>query len=123
MAHNGSMPNTVFLIGNASSPTNVSVECSVTFAVVRFQPPVYGAECVSQYSVMAVDKNQMVNCTNISDAHQTHVFNCSTPNNHITLYQLTITPITAGIDGSVYYGKSAVDCCTFLTLMMLSSDY
>ena len=86
----------------------------MTFAVVRFQSPVYGAECVSQYSVMAVhvDGNQAVECNDISD-DQTHVFSCFTPNNFIVMYEFVITPITTGIDGDMYNGSSAVDCCKY----------
>ena len=49
-------------LGNASSPTNLSVECSSSSAVVSFQPPVYGAECVDHYIVTAASEERNVTC-------------------------------------------------------------
>ena len=64
----------IALIGAASSPTGLSVVCESSSAVVSFQSPVYGGECVECYVATAVSEERNVSC-NVSSGEDS--LNCS----------------------------------------------
>ena len=95
--------------GPASSPTNLSVVCKSPSVVVRFQPPVYGAECVDYYIVTAISEESNVSCSPSSDEF-TH--NCSIlPGTSVNDYNFTVYSVASGVNGALYYGSTASDCC------------
>ena len=75
-------------------------------ALVSFQPPVYGAECVAYYTVTAVNEERNVTCNVTSD---TFVQNCSIPDANIYDYLFSVYSVTEGID-TLYYGEIDTYC-------------
>ena len=103
------------IIGPASPPTDLSVVWDSSSAVVSFHPPVYGAECVDYYVVTAVSEERNVLCHSTSD-ELTH--NCSIPpDSNVNDYNFTVYSVTGGIDGALYSGSTATDCCKMMSLL------
>ena len=95
--------------GPASSPTNLSMVWDSSSAVVSFQPPVYGGECVDHYMVSAVSEERTVSCTTTSNEL---VHSCDIPkDSDINDYNFTVYSVTKGISGGTYNGSIATDCC------------
>ena len=59
------------LIAPASPPTGLSVVWDPPSAVVSFQSPVYGGECVDHYVVTAVSEERSVSCVETMDSFPT----------------------------------------------------
>ena len=96
--------------GPASSPTNLSVVCDSSSAVVSFQPPVYGSECVDHYVVSAVsEERNVVRCD--ATSNDDLIYNCTLPDSNVNDYNFTVYSVTNGIDGTTYNGSIATDCC------------
>ena len=68
----------------------------------------YGAECVDYYIVTAVSEERNVSCDVTSDQF-TH--NCILPDTSVNDYNFTVYSVTTGVDGAVYNGSTAIDCC------------
>ena len=98
----------LYSIGSASPPTNLSMEYSSSFAVVSFQPPVYGAECVDHYIVTAASEERNVTCSPSTDQF---IRNCSLPGTNVNDYNFTVYGVTNGVNGVTYNGSVAYDCC------------
>ena len=78
-----------------------------SLAVVSFQPPVYGAECVDYYTVTAISEETDIMCTATSDDL---IHECSIPPNaSVNGYNFTVYSVTSGVDGALYNG-SIVTC-------------
>jgi hypothetical protein len=102
---------TICLVANASSPTVHSVTCNSSSAVVSFLPPAYGAKCVDHYVVSAVNKDRNITMSCIATSDDL-IHECSIPpNTNVTDYNFTVYSVTSGIDGALYNGSSATDCC------------
>ena len=90
--------------GPASAPTALSVVWDPPSAVVSFQPPVYGGECVDYYVVTAVSEDQDVVCNKTS---KEHMYICSIPFD--SDFNITAYSVTRGAQG-LLVGES-VECC------------
>ena len=98
-------------VGPASAPTDLSVMCDSSSAVVSFQPPVHGGECVDYYVVTAVsERNIECHATRLSEPL---IYSCSLPQeNDVNEYNFTIHAVIRGINYShLYNGSVASDCC------------
>ena len=69
-------------------------------ALVSFQPPVYGAECVAYYTVTAISEERNVTCNVTSDEF---VHNCSIPDGSIDDFLFSVYSVT---EGTLNYGIS-----------------
>ena len=97
--------------GPASAPTALSVVWDPPSAVVSFQSPVYGGECVDYYVVTAVseEEERNVSCTAISDELK---YNCSI-NGDVNNYIFTAYAVTSVNDSFIYNGSIPMECCKF----------
>ena len=82
-------------------------------ATVQFRPPVYGVECVANYTVKAVGVEELVMC---SPAHIDHMrymytYTCHLPDHNGTGYNFTAVAITPGPNGTQYDVNKSIDCC------------
>ena len=94
--------------GSASAPTDLSVVCDSSSAVVSFHPPLYGGECVDYYVVTAVSEERNVACHATSEQL---TYNCSIPQgSNVNEYNFTAYSVTRGIDGVTYEGGIANNC-------------
>ena len=92
-------------VGPASSPTNLSVVLNSSLAVVSFQPPVYGAECVDYYTVTAISEETDIMCTATSDDP---IHKCSIPpNTNVNDCNFIVYSVTSGVDGALHNGSIA----------------
>ena len=97
------------LIAPASPPTGLSVVWDPPSAVVRFQSPVYGGECVDHYVVTAVREERSVSCVETMDRF-THVCHFLLDDSDVNKYNFSAYAVTRGIDGILYNGSIATDC-------------
>ena len=97
-------------IGSPSPPTITSVMYRPPSALVSFQPPVYGAECVAYYTVTAISEERNVTCNVTSDEY---VHNCSIHNASIDDFLFSVYSVTEGIDGTLNYGSVDTYCGRF----------
>ena len=99
--------------GAASSPTHLSVVWDPPSAVVSFQSPVYGGECVDYYVVTAVSKEEERNVS--CDATYNELkHSCSISfdgSANINDYNFTISGVTGVNSSFIYTGDSITDCC------------
>ena len=97
-------------LGVSSDPSNISVEWNLTSAVatVQFHPPVYGAQCVTKYTVKAEWGKEQVMCTS-TPKHLEQVYTCMVPVADVMEYKFTAIAITPGLDG--YHANSSLKCC------------
>ena len=79
-------------------------------ALVSFQPPVYGAECVAYYTVTAISEERNVTCNVTSDEF---VHNCSIPDGSIDDFLFSVYSVTEGIDR--YGSIDTFNCSKFNT--------
>ena len=100
-----------YLSGNASPPTNLSVEYSTSSAVVSFQPPMFSAECVDHYIVTAASEERNVTCSPSTDQF---MHTCSLPGTNVNDYNFTVYGVTNGVDGVTYIGDTLHDCCELI---------
>ena len=101
----------VFHAGPASAPTNLSVVCDSSSAVVSFQSPVYGRECVDYYVITTVSEEEEnhVLC-NVSVNGFLH--NCSIPTSgNANDYIFTVFAATHVNDNFIYNGSTLSDYC------------
>ena len=82
-------------------------------ATVQFHPPVYGAECVSDYIVKAAREEEVVVC---SPAHTdkmtyTYTYACPVSGNNGTGCKFTAEAITPGPAGTQYHVNTSIHCC------------
>ena len=100
-----------YCTGLALPPSDLSVEYSYSSALVSFQSPVYGEECVDQYVVTAVGSEENITCDPTED---TFAYNCNIPpNRNINNFNFTIHSVTTGVDGVAHDGGALTDCCKF----------
>ena len=93
--------------GSATPPTNVTVvRRTLSLAVVTFQPPLYGEQCVDHYTVTAISEEGKDTCTIINDHHM-DTFTCSFPILNTTDYNFTVSSVTNGLNGTVYHGDTS----------------
>ena len=110
----------IYTLGNASLPTNLSVECTASSAVVSFQPPVYGAECVDHYIVTAASEERNVTCVIPSNwTLNTYTCNISDTTN-VNDYNFTVYGVTNGVDDVIYFGNTTHDCCKLILFLLLA---
>ncbi|CAI8018966.1 hypothetical protein GBAR_LOCUS11449 [Geodia barretti] len=96
------------ITGPASPPTSLSVVWDPPSAVVSFQSPVYGGECVDYYVVTAVSGEESFEC----DASEKRVHTCFIPNDRsVNDFNFTVYSVTVGVDGVLQNGESVTDCC------------
>ena len=90
----------------------MSVECDSSSAVVSFQSPVYGGECVDHYVVTAVSEERNVSCniTSYSREHSCSVSLDGSANN----YHFTVHSVTPVNNSFFYKGDNISDCCKLL---------
>ena len=97
------------ILAMASSPTVSSVVWNSASAMVSFLPPAYGAQCVDYYVVTAVSEDGKVLCSATNDDL---VHNCDIPTStNVNDYTFTVYAVTSGVDGALYNGNIATDCC------------
>ena len=102
------------IIGPASSPTGLSVVWNSLSAVVSFQSPVYGGECVEYYVVTAVGSEENITCDPTEDIF---VHNCNIPSDrNVNNFNFTVHSVTTGVDGVAYNGGALTDCCKLTRL-------
>ena len=100
--------------GGSSAPTDLSVMCDSSSAIVSFQPPVYGAECVKHYVVTLISEEGNVTCYTTTSQELT--YNCSIPQgSNVNNYSFAVYSVTRGIDGAIYQGSVASNCCKTTT--------
>ncbi|CAI8005357.1 hypothetical protein GBAR_LOCUS4180 [Geodia barretti] len=99
----------ICIAGPASPPTSLSVVWDSPSAVVSFQSPVYGGECVDYYVVTAVSGERNVSCNATSDGSDR---NCSIylGDGNVNDYNFTVHGVTRVNDSFVYNGDIATDC-------------
>ena len=99
----------IICTGPASPPTSLSVVWDPPSAVVSFQSPVYGGECVDYYVVTAVSGERNASCIVTSDASEN---NCSIylGDGNVNDYNFTVRGVTRVNDSFVYNGDIATDC-------------
>ena len=102
--------------GPASAPTGLSVVWDPPSAVVSFQSPVYGGECVNYYVVTAVSEEELrnVSCDATSCGSEQ---NCSISfdgSANINDYNFTIYGVIRVNSSFIYNGDSITDCCEVL---------
>ena len=93
-------------IGPASAPTALSVVWDPPSAVVSFQSPVYGGECVDYYVVTAVSEEENATCEPAGDLK----FNCNLSDRNVNDFNFTVYSVTRGVDGVLQNGQSSTDC-------------
>ncbi|CAI8047791.1 hypothetical protein GBAR_LOCUS26447, partial [Geodia barretti] len=100
----------ICIAGPASPPTSLSVVCDFSSAVVSFQSPVYGGECVDYYVVTAVSGERNVSCNVTSYGSE---INCSIylGDGNVNDYNFTVHGVTRVNDSFIYNGHIATDCC------------
>ena len=81
------------LIAPALPPTGLSVVWDPPSAVVSFQSPVYGGECVDQYVVTAVREERSVSCVETMDRF-TNVCPFLPDDSDINKYNFTVYAVT-----------------------------
>jgi hypothetical protein len=96
----------ICIIGSPSPPTITSVMYRLSSALVSFQPPVYGAECVAYYTVTAISEEMDVTCNVTSDEY---VHNCI-PDASIDDFLFSVYSVTEEIDGTLNYGSVDTYC-------------
>ena len=95
-------------IAPASPPTGLSVVWDPPSAVVSFQSPVYGGECVDYYVVTAVSEEENITCGTTSDIF---MFNCTIPSDRSVYdFNFTVYSVTIDIDGGLRNGGVSTDC-------------
>jgi hypothetical protein len=98
----------ICVTGPASAPTDLSVVWDSSSAVVSFQPPEYGGECVDHYVVTATSEDGNVTC----DAENLLTHKCNVaPGGNISFFNFIVYSVTVGADGATYRGIMATDCC------------
>ena len=96
------------ILGSATSPANVTVVRSkLSLAVVSFQAPVYGGQCVDHYTITAISGEGTDTCT-VTNDHHMDTFTCSFPILNTTDYNFTVSSVTIGLNGTVYYGDTII---------------
>ena len=99
------------LLGPASPPTGLSVVWDPPSAVVSFQSPVYGGECVDYYVVTAVSEERNISCSITSYGHK---HSCSVSlDGSANDYQFTFHSVTS-VNDSFFYKGDVSDCCKLL---------
>ena len=100
----------------------MSIVLNPSSAVVSFQPPVYGAECVHHYiitamsyaeSVITEERSVVCNATSVGLAH-----NCIIPLHSGNEFIFSVFSVTEGIDGTYFNGSTATECCKFFEYHM-----
>ena len=101
----------VIISGPASAPTALSVVWDPPSAVVSFQSPVYGGDCVDYYVVTAVseEEERNVSCTATTDGLK---YNCSIDGD-VNNYNFTAYAVTPVNDSFSYSGSITTDCSKF----------
>ena len=101
-------------IGPASPPTSLSVVWDPPSAVVSFQSPVYGGECVDYYVVTAISEERNVSCNVTSDASER---NCTFDlgDGNVNDFNFAVHGVTRVNDSFIYNGDTATDCCKHLS--------
>ncbi|CAI8044963.1 hypothetical protein GBAR_LOCUS24887, partial [Geodia barretti] len=99
---------TVCVTGPASPPTSLSVVWDSPSAVVSFQSPLYGGECVDYYVVTAASEERNVLCNVTSDGTER---NCSIylGGGNVNHFNFTVHGVTRVNDSFVYNGHIATD--------------
>ena len=103
------------LIAPASPPTGLSVVWDPPSAVVSFQSPVYGGECVDYYVVTAVSEEENITCGTTSDKF---MFNCTIPSDR-SVYDINFTAYSV-TRGGFMNGGVATDCCKHYSLFLVT---
>ena len=105
------MCTTLCPLGVSSGPSNISVEWNLTSAVatVQFHPPVYGAECVANYTVKAEWGKEQVMCASTPPKHLEQAYTCMVPVYDVMEYKFTAVAIIPGLGG--YHASSSLKCC------------
>ena len=103
------------LIAPASPPTGLSVVWDPPSAVVSFQSPVYGGECVDHYVVTAVSKEENITCNSTSDKF---MFNCTIPSDR-SVYDFNFTAYSV-TRGDFMNGGVVTDCCKHCSLFLVT---
>ena len=99
--------------GPASSPTGLSVVWDSSSAVVSFQSPVYGGECVEYYVATAVSEERNVSC-NVSSGEDSP--NCSfSLEGNANDYLFSVYGVTRVNESYVLNGSTTSDCCKILS--------
>ena len=100
--------------GPASPPTSLSVVWDPPSAVVSFQSPVYGGECVDYYVVTAISEERNISCIVTSNSSEN---NCSIQlgDGNVNEYTFTVHAVTHVNDSFVYNRDVATDCCKHLS--------
>ena len=94
-------------LGSATSPANVTVTTrNLSLAVVSFQPPVYGGQCVDHYTVTAISEEGTDTCT-VTNDHHMESFACSFSILNTTDYNFTVSSVTIGLNGTLYHGDTS----------------
>ena len=94
-------------LGSATSPANVTVTTrNLSLAVVSFQPPVYGGQCVDHYTVTAISEEGTDTCT-VTNDHHMETFTCSFSILNTTDYNFTVSSVTIGLNGTLYHGDTS----------------
>ena len=83
--------------------------CDSSSAVVSFQSPVYGGECVDYYVVTAVSEEEEKNvlCTTTSGERECRLPLDGTAND----YKFTVHAVTVVNDSFLFIGENTSDCC------------
>ena len=108
----------LLLSGAASAPTALSVVWDPPSAVVSFQSPVYGGECVDYYVVTAVseEEERNVSCNTTSVEHECRLSLDGTAND----YKFTVHAVTVVNDSFLFIGENNSDCCKFLLVKIVT---
>ena len=80
-------------------------------ATVQFHPPVYGAECVSDYTVEAVREEKVVMCSPAHTDQMMYRYACPVSGNNGTGCKFTAEAITPGPAGTQYHVNTSIHCC------------
>ena len=93
--------------GPASSPTGLSVVWNSSSAVVSFQSPVYGGECVEYYVATAVSEERTVSC-NVSSGED----NCSfSLEGNANDYLFSVYGVIRVNESYALIGNTTSNCC------------
>ena len=90
--------------------------CDSSSAVVSFQSPVYGGECVDYYVVTAVNEEEERNVSCHATSYELK-HNCSISfdgSANINDYNFTVFGVTRVNSSFIYNGDSITDCCEVL---------
>ena len=85
-------------------------------AVVSFQSPVYGGECVDYYVVTALSEEENITCNSTSDKF---MFNCTIPSDR-SVYDFNFTAYSV-TRGDFINGGVATDCCKYSLLFLVTA--